>query len=428
MTRRPTLPPTLTTSKWLLVALTLVAACAPRAETPLDIPSRVERPQGRLILHSGTDVQISEVSAGNWAARKLALRQNGQVVWTSPPIDFLVSARDYLYPGERKMIRLDLDGNGKADWLYLAFPRRFGSYNRSTDVALSWSEAETRRELASEWKPILCGWLGGLIVLDDEKTAWAFNYREETDPFMHSNPYVQGERHFKGVVQGLRAPDQLQVSSPIPAPVWNGVRKLIEERACNTVSTLRNRKKTQDERIKWDTPTVPFGLDWRPYFEEGLGMYGRAKAVFEERKQSMPREALFTQDGGLSVFRLDAFFETFPYDEIDPENKSPEYTAMLNDYAFYHMAPVDASAAVGAESRRDKVHESVLAMLAHVIRRDPKRTPAYLNLADALWRNGQDEAAAGFYRKYLELLRAGDPKAKPPQRALKRNAGGGQGK
>ena len=256
--------------------------------------------------------------------------------------------------------------------------------------------------------------------MDDEKTAYAFSYKSDKDPFQSGRLAVEGRTRVLSIINGWRPGNRLRVSSPIPEKIWDSIRQLVESHSCNSLNTIGKKPLPEKFRIKWDTPQEPFGLDWKPYFEDGLAMYRRAQAVFEARKKSMPREEWMTQDGGLSVFRFDAFFEAFPYDEIDPENKSLEYTAMLNDYAFYLMAPHNAEEAQGYDNRRESVHESVLAMLAHVIRRDPKRAVAYLNLGDALWKNGRDADAAGYYRRYRELLQAGNPKMRIPARVLQR--------
>ena len=84
------------------------------------------------------------------------------------------------------------------------------------------------------------------------------------------------------------------------------------------------------------------------------------------------------------------------------------------------MAPEDAQQALGFENQRKPVEQGVVAMLAHVIRRDPKRTAAYLNLADALWRNSKDAQAAGYYTQYVALMQQAGQSAQIPKRVLQR--------
>ena len=323
-----------------------------------------------------------------------------------------------------KFVRLDVDGNGRPDYLYLAFDRHWGPYGDDYNGSRTWSDDESQRELSRPWDSLLCGWLSGLIVLDDEKTAYAFNYGPVPDPFMHRNPYVQGEAHYKAVARGVTRNDHLEVSAPIPPVIWASIRKLIEDRACDTPyptshSASPKTVLPQDQRIKWDAKPEPFGLDWKPYFEDGLAMYGRSKKLYAETKGDLPADERQTKRA-LGMFDLHAFFEAFAYDEIDPENKSPEYTAMLNDFAFYQMAPEDAEEAVGFENRRKAVSQGVVAMLAHVIRREPKRVAAYLNLADALWRNGQNDQAAQYYRQYAAMMQERSSKARLPGRVFQR--------
>jgi hypothetical protein len=400
-------------------AISLLITLTAQAQPIATIPSRIEIPKGKIVLSEGAEVLVTEISAGEWAARRLTLQKDGKPIWISPLLDYLVSPRN-TWAKETKLIRFDLDGNGKPDWLYIAMSRKFGSYNRGPEGVMSFTQADSDKYMIPPWDVVFCEAPSGFIVLDDEKTAYAFNYDAEPDPFKHSNPYVQGKAHFKGVVKGLDTPRRLQTAPQIPEQLWQNFAKLIQKKSCDTPNPYTGQPEKREFLVNWDTPQIRFGTDnWRDNIEEGLAMYHRAQKVYEERKKNMPREDLLTQDG-LSVFRFDAFFETFPYDEIDPDNKVPEYTAMLNNYAFHQMAPADAQKAIGAESRRDPVDEGVIAMLAHVIRRDPTRTAAYLNLADALWRNGEDKTAAEYYRKYTALLKQKSPTTRVPKRVLER--------
>ena len=344
---------------------------------------------------------------------------DGKVVWTSPIMNANFGTGGLSPEEEPKFVRLDVDGNGRPDYLYLAFDRPYGPYGHDYDGTRTWSDDESQLELSKAWNGSLCGWLTGLIVLDDEKTAYAFNYGPVPDPFMHRNPYVQGEVHYKAVARGVIRNDHLEVTASIPPPIWASISKLIEDRACGSLYTPSKPIRPKELRIKWDAKPEPFGLDWKLYFEDGLAMYGRSKKLYAETKSEMPADERQTKRA-LGMFDLNAFFEAFAYDEIDPENKSPEYTAMLNDFAFYQMAPEDAEEAVGFENRRKAVSQGVVAMLAHVIRREPKRVAAYLNLADALWRNGQNDQAAQYYRQYAAMMQERSGKARLPGRVYQR--------
>jgi hypothetical protein len=420
MTRKPTMLQAITSLSALMLGMQAFN-CYAAVE---DIPLRAENRAGKLILSPRTEVQMTRVVAGYWGQKRVTLKHNGQVVWSSPPMDATISIGGR--NGKDKFVRLDVDGNGRPDWLALFVPSSFGavsSYGNDFDGTHAWSDAESQQELARPWDNMLCGWLSGMIVLDDEKTVYVFSYNDFPDPFMHRNPWVQGEKHYKIVANGTWRKMRLEMSTPIPLKIWSSVQQLIEKQACNTPDRIDKQPLPLDQRIQWGMKPEPFGLDWRPYFDDGLAMYRRAKQYYEERKADIPPEERMTKRA-LGVFDLHAFFEAFPFDEIDTENKSSEYTAMLNDFAFYQLAPEDANEAVGFENQRKRVEPGVVAMLALVIRRDPGRTVGYLNLADALWRNGRDTEAATLYGKYLELLRKSGVKGKPPQRVLARMKAG----
>ncbi len=412
------------TSKAVVFFVGIAISVSVLANDLVQIPTRKESSMGQFILTPHLDVAAVDVSAGKWTRRRIALRRDGKPIWIGPLTNVPIRAApiEKMDDFDFKLLSLDVDGNGKQDWLYLRVVQRWGAYSDPTDFETFWEKESGQKQLLQQWSSSFCSSLGGLIVLDDEKTAYVFSYASEYDPFQSGNLAVQGRARVLSIINGWRPGDRLRVSSPIPAKIWDSIYQLVESHACNTPDWMDKKPLPEKFRIKWDTPQEPFGLDWKPYLEDGLAMYRRAQVVYEARKKSMPREEWMTQDGGLSVFRFDAFFKTFPHDEIDPENKSPEYTAMLNDYAFYLMAPRNAEEAQGYYERREPLleNEAVLAMLAQVIRRDPKRAVAYLNLGDALWKNGQDADAAGYYRRYMELLRAGNPKASIPARVFQR--------
>jgi hypothetical protein len=409
-----------------LLGLASAAAFAQQSiEGSADIPPRSTDHAGTIQLSPTTKIRIIRQVSGFWGAKKLELEHNGQVTWTSPWTNSGISPG--CLEGECQFVKLDLDGNKRPDWLFLIFPRGLSgfvaasSYGDRKDYVREFSEEESAAALAKPWKTTLCGWLSGLVVLDDEKTAYVFTYSSAPDPFMHRNPFVQGKEHYKEVVSGQYKKDRLETSEPIPDKIWRSIQQLVEVRACNTERSFEPRKLPLDQRIQWHMKPEPYGLDWHPYFKDGLAMYGRAKQLYESSKVEIAPEDRGTKDV-LGMFDLHAFFETFPFDEIDPDNKSPEYTAMLNDFAFYQMAPENADEAVGFENKRKPVEGGVLAMLAHVIRRDPKRAVAYLNLADALWRNKQDAQAAPYYREYIKLMKASQLKSTALKRASTRAA------
>lgn len=405
--------------KLSVLTLSLFAVCSHAAGVE-DIPIRSENRAGRLILSSHTEVQITRVVAGFWGGKRIMLKHDGEIIWTSPVTGAGVGPGGL--DGEYKFIRVDVDGDNRPDWLALFFPRGFSApsaYGKDFDSTHAWTEEETQQALTQPWDGILCTALGGLVVLNDEKTTYVFSYKNTTDPFMNRNPWVQGEKHYKMVANGTLKRSRFEASSVIPPKIWSAIQKLVEEHSCSTIDRFSKQPLPLDQRIQWNTPPEYFGLDWRPYFEDGLAMYRRAKQYYEDKKSETPREDLLTKKA-LGVFDLHAFFEAFPFDEIDPDNKSTEYTAMLNDFAFYQMAPENATEAVGFENQRKRVEPGVVAILAHVLRRDPKRTVAWLNLADAIWRNGEDVQAAGYYRQYADLMRQSGSSDRMPKRVAQR--------
>jgi hypothetical protein len=112
---------------------------------------------------------------------------------------------------------------------------------------------------------------------------------------------------------------------------------------------------------------------------------------------------------------LDQFFSRHDYRGVDPENARPEYTAILNDYGFF----LAEGGSLG----------QALPILAYVLERDPNRTVAMLNLADALFKEAkgdehhaaEDRAlAVEHYRAYRDrMVKAGNAKA-IPKRVLER--------
>lgn len=75
------------------------------------------------------------------------------------------------------------------------------------------------------------------------------------------------------------------------------------------------------------------------------------------------------------------------YREIDPDGKDAEVLTALNDYGFWLAESGDA-----AQAER---------ILTDVLRRDPSRTAAYLNRADARWKQGEKSRDE---RAYYEAL------------------------
>ena len=113
------------------------------------------------------------------------------------------------------------------------------------------------------------------------------------------------------------------------------------------------------------------------------------------RGQSVPERAHFdarkprakTAEFNRALADLRRFVMTQDYREIDPGGKDGEMLTALNDYGFWLAEAGDT-----AQAER---------ILTDVLRRDPSRTAAYLNRADARW--AQREKSRD-QRAYYEAL------------------------
>lgn len=386
----------------------------------VDIPSRVTHVEGSLELSAEAKVEISRTVAGLWGVGSAKLIVQGKPVWTSPPSSISLNG----YKNEYKLLKVDLDGNGQRDWLLLYFPRTFAaqstsSYEPSPYVTRNWSGEESLKALGAPWSNMLCVALGGLIVMDDQHSAFMFQYGPVPQPFQHRNPSVLGEQLYKKVLEGAGRSYILQQSQPIPQQIWTSIAGLVKRYACDAADLLGD-KLPDSQKIQWNMTRQPFMTSWKPPLDEGLAMYRRALDYFNRSKSEVPDDERGTQSA-LAAFDFSGFFKTFPFDEMDRENVWPQYTAMLNDFCYYLMAPEDAQRAIGFQNRRTPVDQGVIAMLAHVIRRDPTRMVAYLNLADALWRNGKDDQAAEYYQQYLQKMKAAGKHRAVPARVIERS-------
>lgn len=67
-------------------------------------------------------------------------------------------------------------------------------------------------------------------------------------------------------------------------------------------------------------------------------------------------------------------------------------------------------------------NDEAIWLLVKVLENNPKRTVAYLNIADAYWAKEEKAKATESYRAYIGLMNAGGKKQKVPRRALERSA------
>lgn len=68
------------------------------------------------------------------------------------------------------------------------------------------------------------------------------------------------------------------------------------------------------------------------------------------------------------------------------------------------------------------LNKDAVKILIIVIKRSPKRTVAYLNIADASWGDGDKKAAAQYYKQYVSLMKENNHADKIPQRAIGRSS------
>lgn len=98
----------------------------------------------------------------------------------------------------------------------------------------------------------------------------------------------------------------------------------------------------------------------------------------------------------------DRWIEAFEHCEIPVA----EYINVINDYGFF--------------LQMSDQNEAAIKILQWVISTEPKRTVAYLNLADAFWSLGRQGEARANYQQYQDLMLAAKKSAKIPARVKER--------
>lgn len=84
-----------------------------------------------------------------------------------------------------------------------------------------------------------------------------------------------------------------------------------------------------------------------------------------------------------------------------------DFIAIINDYGFML-------------EQAGKSKDAVM-LLGYVTRVAPDRTPAYLNLADALYKSGKKQEAGGYYKTYIKLMKSENREKEIPPRATERH-------
>lgn len=183
----------------------------------------------------------------------------------------------------------------------------------------------------------------------------------------------------------------LETNEPLPADIWLQTKSLLAETACDEADVL---PLVEDEQYT----VMKQGED---AFNELEEIYNHAQKLYKERKLIEK-----SKDFEPSIVGLDGFFEGHDYRTIDPSNKNPRYTQILNDYGFFLSL---------AERRR-----AAVLILAYVIKREPARAVAYLNIADVFFDQKAGGEAREHYRTYHDLMLKADKKNKIPARVFER--------
>jgi len=183
----------------------------------------------------------------------------------------------------------------------------------------------------------------------------------------------------------------LETSEPLPADIWLQTKSLLAETACDESDVLPLVEDKQYTVMKQ-------GGDAFSKLED---IYNHAQKLYKQRKLIEK-----SKDFEPSIIGLDGFFEGHDYRTIDPTNKNPRYTQILNDYGFFLSL---------AERRR-----AAVLVLAYVIKREPARAVAHLNIADVFFDQKAADEARAHYRTYHDLMLKADKKDKIPARVFER--------
>ncbi|QBC01246.1 tetratricopeptide repeat protein [Enterobacter cloacae] len=146
----------------------------------------------------------------------------------------------------------------------------------------------------------------------------------------------------------------------------------------------------------------PMGTDF-------TGDYDLVSIKKPEYKKDFDSLIKFNYTNALNVFRSKDITRSIvllePYIQTAIDNNY-YYPDVFNDYGFLLQ-----------QSGRNK---DAVRILILVVKNTPKRTVAYLNLADAYWGIGDKSNASQNYKKYISLM-AGASYGKIPSRAIERS-------
>ncbi|QWT45144.1 hypothetical protein [Azospira inquinata] len=365
------------------------------------------RPVGTISLSNGYHVDVMTEKAADWGQAIFTLFKDGD----SHPI---AVQRAPTYPTKISrlgLLNIDLDHNNRPEYLIIGGAGAETSDEITTKQQISWPSANNQN---TDW---VCGFTTIIIIHDDMKHMDVIKYSNADNPLASSSFQVMGPDRAKAIIGG-KTEERLSVTPGFLIDMWK---------------TYVNHFNPECKKSGTDLPLplaikeIPLNaLKWQDYLPYLLEMYANAQQAYQD---AIREGGADYRKKALGVFRFRHFFSTFPFDAVDPENKEPRYTALMNDYAFYlYNYDIDGLDQLRKENKSSEVdycernlRESAIPILQHVLKREPTRTVAWLNLADAQWEVPELHAeSANTYRRYLDLLHRSAPHSKPPKRALQR--------
>lgn len=201
-------------------------------------------------------------------------------------------------------------------------------------------------------------------------------------------------------------------------------------------------------KYKLETKNRNYEGNLIPFFTDlmGYGSEGKNVALFEVDKKLIT----FTTNEPIDVCALGTDF-TGDYSLVN--KKSKEYKTDFNSlirlnhtnalHIFKTNGALDASIALepyvkesisndlyfaeifndyGFLLQQAGLNKDAVNILMLVIKKTPKRTVAYLNIADASWSDGDLKTASQYYKQYISLMKNNNHTDKIPQRAIDRSS------
>lgn len=397
----------ITLSKWLPI---LVVAALSGISPSLALANHLFRPAGTISLGNGYHVDVMTEKAADWGKTTFTLYKDGDphpIAEQSQQQSYLDKISDTLF------YKIDLNHNNQPEFLIIwASGGDTSDGKKIKNEQVLWPSSPLNPTIDQ-----VCGYTSAIIIHDNMKQMDSFKYSAIDNPLASSSFQVMGPTRARAIIGG-KTEVVLNATPGFSADMWQTFINYFNpgcKKENHDLPFPLSIRRLQLDSLKWQ--------DYLPYL---LEMYANAKQAYQDA----------IQEGGpdyrtkaLGVFRFTPFFAIFPFDAVDPNNKEPRYTALLNDYAFYlYNFATDGLEQLRKEHKSSEVdysegslRESVIPILLHVLKRDPTRTVAWLNLADAQWELPESRGdSLKSYRRYLDLLHRSAPHSKPPKRALQR--------